>query len=298
MLQAAIQEITCLAENSQIGQKVIPEISDSRVSRVLVNNGRHAKPEIVAVPKEIFERRHQFTDLDSFLAFLNRPDVGRTGFAPDELVLKKDHPGLVFICDGPQYEEDDEEEITSNSCGEIVATLLYGHPLTHTATLPILESEEFTALKNLGEGVTQKNLWRALITTLDGKVDPLLILQISSLGVKVKDDREFTIQPAGLTQGKAENAIILSVLNPASGEQSTKIQTNWIFNIRLWDCFDQVYPVRTVLEVVPGTNGLFFQFHAVGMPDVLRQARKDLVEKINAALPANFKAYAGQYGSD
>jgi hypothetical protein len=127
-------------------------------------------------------------------------------------------------------------------------------------------------------------------------VDPSLLLQISSIGIKAKDDREFTIRAAGLAQGQVRNALIVSTLNPATGEQVSEIRTDWVFHVRLWECFETEYDIPTVLEIVPTDKGLMFLFHPKGLQDILRQARQDLVEHINAALPAQFKAYCGEYG--
>lgn len=281
MIERAIIAIKNLFED-QAAISVVELPGDSRFSRRLIHNGRHAKPEIVTFQKEVFERCHTFLDLESFLAFLQRPDVGRTGpteFGKPDLGEGNKEPGLVFVAPD-----------------RIEATLLYGHPLTHKATLAVNDSEEFAAIKRLGAGVNQKELWRLLITALDAKVDPALLVQISSIGIKAKDDREFTIRPAGLTQGLAKNALIVSTLNPATGEQVSEIRTDWVFHVRLWECFDQEYDIPTVLEIVPTDKGLVFLFHAKGLQDILRQARQDLVEEINAALPSQFRAYCGEYG--
>lgn len=278
MLQEAITAIKNLFED-QAAISVAHLPGDSRVSRHLIHNGRHAKPEVVTIQKELFERNHTFLDLESFLAFLQRPDVGRTGLTAHGKSDDPNQSGLVFV-----------------SPDKIEATLLYGHPLRHKATLPIKDSEEFAAILRLGDGVTQKELWRLLITALDAKVDPALLVQISSIGIRAKDDREFTIRPAGLTQGQARNALIVSTLNPTTGEQVSEIRTDWVFHVRLWECFETEYDIPTVLEIVPTDNGLMFLFHPKGLQDILRQARQDLVEEINTALPSQFKAYCGEYG--
>ena len=274
MLKEAIQAIHNLFED-QAG-KLTPLPEDSRRQRFLLNNGRHGKPEILSIKKEIFERAHKFSDLQSFVAFLKRPDAGRTALD----TVKDGHPGLVFVAEN-----------------YIQASLLYGHPLSHTASLNIKESEEFQAIRTLSQGVSQKALWRFLVTSLDAKVDPSLLLQISSLGIKSKDDREFTIRSAGLGQGKASNALIVSTLNPTTGEQVSEIRTDWGFNVPLWDCFDRSYVIQTVLEIVPTDQGLKFFFHIKSLADILRVARRDLVEDISAELPDNFAAYCGDYGA-
>jgi hypothetical protein len=277
MIKSAFEYLASLcADRDSIAQKVV--LPDTPwEDRVLIHTKEGQK--IETLKKHVFERQHQFTDLDSFLAFLNRPDVGRTGFSefPDGIAhtIKAGAQGLVFISET-----------------KIAASLLYGHPLTHTATLPILDTDESTALKELSQGVSQKELCKLLITDLDGKVDPALLLQSSSITIKAKDERQFEIQRCGLRSGKSENAVTITV----GGEQTT-FRTDWTFKIRLWECADAEYEIPVELDVdTDRVVGLIFTFYPKGLQDILRQARKDLVEKINAALPANFKAYAGQYG--
>lgn len=211
---------------------------------------------IKEISKPVMTRGHSFSTLEGFLDYLNSAHT------------EKDH-GIIFV-------------------GEklVRANLRYDQAIEHhNVMLELEESDELTALRKLFEGVYQKNLWRMLITDLDGHIDDDLLLSIAQLSMASKAESEAVIDATGIVAGSQSNQVAIMFKSKNDASERANLRVDWIFHGRMWACFKREYDVRLRLELDATSSGLRFIFHARGLEDVLSAARADLVSEIDTKIP-------------
>jgi hypothetical protein len=249
----------------QVGASSVPAVlvyedETRKVMRVVKTNG---DLELVDFMKEPPARDHGFSSLEGFLEYLNSPHCTHDS-------------GVVFVGN------------------DIVADLNYRNVVPHRAGVELKLSAEYMALGMLLDNpLLQKDLWRMLVTQLNGCIAPSLLLAISQIRVKASDESSVKIALTGLSDRQA--AASVSVLYPdPSGkcDQTANIPVDWDWTGRLWEPFDHETVIQLRLEVVVA-DGLRFRFHAANIERVQRSERQALVEKIRGALPSQFTCYEG-----
>jgi hypothetical protein len=233
---------------------------DASCKHVVINGG------VKTIQKLGPARAHTFTSLEGFIDYLNSVRSG-------------DGSGIIFV-----------------GADKVLAHLDYMAIVNQTASLPLAKSEEFTALAGLFSGVNQKDLWRALLTKLDGCLPLELLLQISNLNIKVTGESALAVERVGL-ESKREAQSIRVTCDDAKGKgsQTADIGVNWTWKGRIWEAFDQEFEIELTMEI-DTKNGLVFRFHPKRLEKVMRAARLALVAQIKGQVTADrFTVHEGSY---
>ncbi len=228
--------------------------------RILVRKGNDAEPEILVLKRQRPDRRHSFDDLEGFVEYLNSSHTA-------------DDAGIVFVSDN-----------------QVSADLAYKQHSIQTALLGLTLSPEYQALSNLKE-VSQKELFTILISDLSGCFPDELLLQIRSIRVNKDNEGTVKIDPLGVVSGK--QGLVTKITATGAGDvQEAEIGTEWTFEVPVWTCMDEVYEVKTRLEVDVVNGALFFTFHRIRIDKVLRSAKKNLVAELSETVE-RFDVYEG-----
>lgn len=252
--------------SQQLAQAHKPEVvHEDRLGRcVLVNTG--SAFETRTFEKLAPERKHRFATLEGFLSYL------ASGHASVDA-------GPVFV-------------------GEkaVVCSLTYGDPTQDVIRLDLADSEEWSALMQLGRGVDQKGLWRALVTKLADSVDPSLVLIIGTLSMTQKQGEAANIDPFGLATVKgAKETVVTFPAAGGAGEQRKTIANEWIFEVRRWECFQTTFKVLTTLELESDGKEIRFVFHPRRLKQVEQAARAALVAELTTTTDAaRFTVHEGE----
>lgn len=220
-----------------------------------------------------FERSHNFVTLEGFADYLNSTHA-------------KDDNGIIFV--GPD---------------RVFADLIYGlgdderkSVETHTLNLALGESEEFKALRRFFSPINQRDLWKLLITKLDGCIDPKLLLAIGSIRVAAAQEAKAEIDFSGLSSGAKSASVKVNFTTKEGSQASGPIRVDWTFTGRIWESFANPYVIPLRLELEETDKGIVFTFHPRSLESVLRQARADLVAEISSKVPADrFTVHEGTY---
>lgn len=189
-----------------------------------------------------------------------------------------DAPGILFVGDDKVY-----------------ADCAYGSREGAQCVLRLEPSEEYQALEKLMEGVGQKELWRALISDLDGCFDTTLLLQVSNL--EFADDSKATVKidAAGLGDATARACFRVTTTGEG-GPSSATLTLDWTWRGRIWRCFEDQADIALRLELMKKKDGgLVFIFHPKRLSEVVDNHRQRLVERIKAAAPERFTVHEGAY---
>lgn len=257
MLAELFDRIVRHAE-SRVRVVTIQESPDERTDRVLVD-GVATGIDFVhdAMPPK---HSHQFDTLQGFISYLNSDHA-----APE---LEETH--IVFV--GGEF---------------ATANMAYDSNYVHEASLPLHVSEEFDALQELTKGVSQKELWRALVTDLADSFPVSLRLAISNLAMTNTEGQQVKISDVGLSEESAQRKAVIIFPSQKAGETDTtkELDLDWTFVGRYRECFDHTIavPIRIELMVEQGEPPMFI-FHPLGLPTILRKYRQDLVEHLTAEL--------------
>lgn len=218
------------------------------------------------IDKTVATRKHQFKTLGGFMDYLNSGHC-------------KSDNGVVFV-----------------GSGVVLADLQYQVPgAEHTAALQLEFSEEYNALQKLFKGVGQRELWRLLITSLDGCLPPDLLLQVGSIKIEDSKNVNSKIQNSGLSE-KATSAVMkMSTVDGKGNPQQYEIGLDWLWNGRIWEALDHQFgiPIRLELDV----EGPKFTFHPRRLETILRDARMLLISELTKGLSGTegrFTVHEGQ----
>lgn len=156
---------------------------------------------------------------------------------------------------------------------DVVADRNYGGHHVNRAKMPLVESDEWAALTELAKGVSQKILWRLLVTKLAGCVDDSLLLHIRS--VKLSDDANAKAEISDVGSVSGAKARSLSV---RTGAEEKTIPVDWTFNVRVWNQLSIAYGVNTRIEI-DAEKGIF-HFHPIRLCDVYDRAIADMENEL------------------
>lgn len=245
-------EVEALDRIAEMGAE-FREVLDTPEKKWVVING-----ELLEIPKPNAAQRHQFTTLEGFCEYLNS---NRSGDGPCQVFAGSD---------------------------AVVAELDYMAQLRRTATLGLAFSEEYVALRKLMQGIAQKELWRALLTTLDGRIDSGLLMQVSDLNIKVESQSSLQIQLGGGQDRKSTDTVrITAPSEDGKGTQTKALQTQWTWVGRIWEAFGIETCIPLTMEVVAGDKAIGFVFHPRNLTTILRDVRAELVSTLRERLAEN-----------
>lgn len=211
--------------------------------------------QLLKIEKQLPSRNHQFSTLAGFLEYMNSWHAA-------------DDKGVVFV-----------------NGSNVVADLQYQKPGSHRAILRLEHSEEFNALNALFKGVSQKELWRLLMTKLHGCLSDTLLFEISSLKISGGDTVTSQIQKSGLANGESKRVMKIQNVDPKVGVGDFELSLEWTWTGRIWECYDTEYEIELHLELA--FDGPKFTFHPRRLDKVLNQAKQDLVGTLQGNLSAN-----------
>ncbi len=246
---------------SRVRIVTIQESPDKKSNRVFVDGVQTGEDytKVAMPPKHV----HQFDTLEGFMSYLNSEHA--TPRSPD---ITQVRPGKHIIFVGGEF---------------ATANMSYQSNVVHEASLPLHISEEFDALQKLTQGVTQKELWRALVTDLADSFPVSLRLAISNLAMTNTEGRQVQISDVGLSDESAQRKAVITFQSQKAGEtaMTKELVLDWTFVGRYRECFDHkiTVPIRMTLSIEDG-EGPIFTFHPLGLPTIMRQYRHDLVAHI------------------
>lgn len=227
---------------------------------IAINGATHT------IKKEVAKRKHQFKTLGGFIDYMNSSHC-------------KADSGVVFV-----------------GSGVVLADLKYQVPgAEHTAALQLEFSEEYNALQKLFKGVGQRELWRLLITSLDGCLPPDLLLQVGSIKIEDSKNVSSKIQNSGLADHAASAVMKMSTVDGKGNPMQYEIGLDWTWNGRIWEAFDYQFPIPIRLEL--DVEGPKFTFHPRRLETILRDARLLLIGELTKGLSATegrFTVHEGQ----
>lgn len=241
---------------------------------LLITNGSHGPGDLHEIAYDTPSVKHEMNTIESLVQFII--DHGHA---------KQDTPPntLVFMEPGRRLAE-----------WRISAALRYRDFDPSTANVALLPSPEYLALEALFGGVSQRDLWRLLITDLRDMVDESLLLGISSLRASLKDEKQVDISPLGLGDAKGARRLKLTfAAAKGEGSLSQDLPTEWTFTIPIWESWTSTYEIKTTLEI-DTSDGLAFVFHPRRLHEVIRQARTDVAGYLRQSLP-NIDVYDGKF---
>lgn len=283
-LDNAIDKLVSIGRD-KLQFKTIHEEEDQL--QILIQQSCDRDPIIQTFQKQRQSRNHIFESVTGFLAFLNSSHcaIAVGGAANDSVSALALKPGVVFTA----------------SSTNVVADIEYGARIPQRAILKLDSTEEFAALLQLigeggpkdddndePEGLSQRELWRMLISKLDGCIDSGLLLAIGSLEMSADAESKSKISLAGLRDRVSTSAVRITF--GEGNTQTADLRLDWEWKGRIWNAFDREFTVPLRLEI-NNDLGLRFIFHARRLQKVLIDARAALTETIAEGLPEHFQCY-------
>ncbi len=224
--------------------------------------------EIKTFDKSPIGRNHSFGTLYGFLEYLNS-----------------------YHC-----EIEEESAIVFVEPDAVAADLAYRKYEEQWARLPLEKSPEYKALEMLFKGIGQKQLWKLLITDLDGHLSETLLASISLIQVSAKTENKCEIKMTGASQGSMMSGVKIFFQPKEGAEQrEADISLQWAWTGRIWECFDEVCTIDLRLEI-DTENSLKFIFHPRKLESVLTQHRNRLVDAMKKELGDRFMVFSGTRG--
>lgn len=239
---------------SRVRIVTVEESPNQKTNQVLVDGNKVGDAFVIEAmpPKHV----HQFGTLEGFMSYLNS----------EHAEPENDETHIIFV--GGDF---------------VTANMSYRSNIVHEASLPLHVSEEFNALMELTKGVSQKELWRALVTDLADSFPISLRLAISNLAMTNTEGRQVQISDVGLSEESAQRKATIIFPSQKAGETDTtkELDLDWSFVGRFRECFDHVIkvPIRIELSVEQGEAPIF-TFHPLGLPTIMREYRHVLVAHI------------------
>jgi len=245
----------------ELGAKAEIVAEDAFAQHVAING------KVTAIQKIVSRRRHLFMSRVGFIAYLNSEKSGK-------------EPGAIFVNDQSVY-----------------ADLNYMGEVPQVANLPLTFAEEYAGLCTIIQGVSQKVLWREMLTRLSGCIDNGLLVQVSNLNIRQESGSNVKIEHLGLEQQKTDKGVRIAVDDQnGKGSLVAELDTKWTWTGRIWEAFEQTFSIELTMEVDISSGPLRFIFHPKRLETVKREARLALVEEIkNQISGERFAVYEGTH---
>lgn len=260
-LKAALEYLCNIG--ADVPRTVAVHQDDETVEKIVSFEGFHER---LAFDREPVEFSHSFLSLEAFLEFLNGPECAKAS-------------GVVFV---------GERAVT--------ADLYYLSHTPRTAHLKLDFSEEFLALIKIffapvptpaageargdGNWTSSKDLWRLLVSDLDGCLPDSLTLAVKSLQICSTSVSDMKISDLGIGDGGGSTTIDVSYKDKSSGEPVSKeIDTDYVWHGRVFETFASPTKINLRMEM-DVSDGVRFTFHPRRMREVMRVVRANLVEHI------------------
>lgn len=232
---------------------------------VLGKDGFYEQREINKIPPK---RKHLFYTIDSFCNFLKSPYIEGQG-----------KEGIVFV---------------NNE--QVLAELDYRHCPQELALLPLSRAPEYTALEKLINGVTQKQLWRLLVTDLHDCFSPQLLLAIGGIKISTQNLAQTVVNELGVMKNEISNDITIQ-FSDGKSIQTTTIEKEWTWTGAIYEGSNVTIEIQCRLELFVSEEKkcIVFQFH----PYQLERRKQEFLTRFTAELrqnlPVNFPAFEGTY---
>lgn len=252
-----------LIEVGEQRERVIPVHDDGTNETKLIVH-KDGQSELKEFSKPPVERHHSFLSVDGFVDYLNSEHCKNGGIIfVDSSGVKAD---LNYLTHGEQF-----------------------------VTLPLKDSEEYSALRNLMRGVDQPALWELLVTKLNDCISSDLLLAIGSMKVHRKSESESKINVTGIRDSKGVQSTIIQYQQKDGTPQEAEIKVDWTFKGRIWECFDKEFEIKLRL-VISVDDHIVFRFVPIRLDKVLLEARQALVKEIhNNLTPERFTVHEGTH---
>jgi len=250
LIADALAYLIGLGEKSKIGTV----IDETTTSRTIVGPGQVPGLATRHFPLSLVERDHILGSIESFLEYLKSPHAKgpiAVFVGPTKVVANLDYRSPTPSTEGPMAEVRGAPQVIS---------------------LPLVPSKEWVALERLGEGVSQKALWRLLVSDLAGTTDPELLASIATLATKKTAKAAEVVDQVGISQLEGGLSIAITV----GGQESQSIKTSHFFNVRPWEGLETKICIETALEIDPDRPDQFFTFHPRSIDMAIIEARRSL----------------------
>ena len=288
--------VALLLERGEGTPRAFTVFEDERYTGTGIIFGGAREPNLIVREKLRPLRHHTFRTLEGFLAYLNSDDCakiqipayivfngGLNDMATSELLnvyvplVELEAHGIVFV-----------------GTAGVTANLAYGQLANQMAYLELEFSEEYAALMRLLAGVSQRELWRLLITALDASIDRALLLSIAQISITPTGVNTVRIDDVDSTDKTVRDSLEITWGGGAKGDKVATIETDWVWTGQVFECFPHVVSINLRLEVQTSENGIQFTFHPRRLDAVLRGTRNALVERLQSGVPKHISVYEGQ----
>lgn len=269
-----VESLKYLVDIGRQEKKVVPVFEDDwQITQLVYSDGNwHIETFAKPGPK----RHHVFRTLESFMNYTNAqipvPSVVEEDVSYDGYVIFVDDGKVEALFDYRGHREEKER-----------------------ISLPLVRADEYGALLDIKDDenpITQRDLWKLLISNLDGCLDPALMVAISQINLQAERIKNCQIDTTGISQSSDRNQVRL-VFSGAKGDVSTSIPTDWTWKGRIWECFDRTYEIGLRMEVRQNGDTLGFVFHPRRLASVYQKAKMDLVRDIKSRLIHTIGVYEG-----
>lgn len=250
-------------------QELFQEIFDNGDSMTIGVKDTIGAVTLYDFPKPPLDMKHRFQTLEGLVDFLS------SNHAKDG--------GVVFV-------------------GEhsIIADYGYGGHTTKRATLRLEFSTEMQSLEKLMKGVQHKYLWQLLNAELDGYIDKSLALAVSQVRITGNTEQSVKIFDSGLSDESAQRHVsVVFADSQGKGEHTAELKTEWEWNGRVWECFEDITKIDLRLELMEeavgdGKRKLIYKFYPRRLMQILRDSRQRLVDYLADSLKSkNFLVLEG-----
>lgn len=208
----------------------------------------------------LITRDHTIHSLESLIEYLTGPHA--TG------------PLGIFV--GPNAVQVDLDYVTPRPDASTAHAVVKRKGPKQVLTMPLKMSKEWEAIITLSQGVSQKHLWRLLVSDLASANDKDLLATIATLKMTATSAATEKVNEVGVTMGETAETIVITM----NGQDPQAVATKHIFEVRPWEGIEVKVKVETALEVDPKNVAKFFTFLPRSIDLTLLEARKDLRKQI------------------
>jgi hypothetical protein len=279
--------VSLLLKRGEQTPRTFTVFQDSRQTATAVIYGVGHAPELILRENLRGARAHSFRSLPGFLEYLNSVYCATIRVHPAPNNTDEGAEGAMNTIEVPAH------GVLFVGVSRVVADLAYGQLPNQYAFLDLAFSEEYQALMRLFNGVSQRELWRLLITSLDGCIDRGLLLSIGQIAIAPAGNNTIRIDDVGVVDQSVREALDITWGAGAKGDKTATIQTQWTWTGRIFECFALTASIRLRLEVQTSEKGIQFLFHPQRLETVLRDTRESLVADIRSSLPKHISVYEG-----
>jgi len=264
MLKEALEYLTELSAGN--GPAVIDVHEEKDQVHKLVVRGVGQPAELVTYPiTRPRDKKYFFEDLDAFTDFVNTQ-------LP---------PPVVVMC-GDEF---------------LDAIGAFNQGREWYARLELRQTDEFKALQKAYQGVTQEEMWRLLITDLDGCVGPELLLAVSQLQVRQMAETNVQIDLVGLQDVASRRALEVTCTDAKGKLVTAAVPQEVVWKGPVYTCLADAFTLKLRVVVQAREGKIQFSLHPRRPGEFRREVLHVIHDRVADALKDNeqIEVYEGWF---